>query len=54
MTTDSDVFVGATERQLAVARLGGFPLNVKACLRCVLAGVLPGRLWTSGTLVNGV
>lgn len=52
MTTDSDVIIGLTDRQLAVDRLIGFPLNIEACLRCVLAGVSPGRLWTSGALVN--
>lgn len=31
---DADVIVGATVRQLAVARMGGFPLNIKVCLRC--------------------
>ena len=27
------------------ARLGVFPLHIKACLRCVSAGFLPGRLY---------
>lgn len=54
VTTDSDDFVEVAERQLAVARVGGFRLNLKASLRCVLAGVLSGWLWASGTLVNEV
>lgn len=40
MTIDSDIFVGVTDRQLAVARLGGFPLNIKACTRYVLADLV--------------
>lgn len=29
--TDSDVFIGVTDRHLVVAKVGGFLLNVKAC-----------------------
>lgn len=41
---DGDVTVGATDSQLAVARLGGFPLNIEACSRRASAGVSPRRL----------
>lgn len=34
--TDREGFAGATRRQLAVARLGGFPLNIQICFGSVL------------------
>lgn len=35
VTTDSKVFIVVTDRQFAVARLVGSPLNIKACLQYV-------------------
>lgn len=56
MTTDSGIFV--VERHTGSLRrcqIGGegVPLNNEASLQCVLAWVSPGRIWISGTPVNG-